>query len=130
MEFHYGEDVHACPTAGTMAPEIEAGKLEEVSEELWRDLEAGWLALQPSPKAHQLTRHHGSIYLSLYIYIYIYHLLFVFLYIYIYMCLSLSIYIYIYIYRDSERTSFAPPRGGERQHSEANEGTLTLRILP
>ena len=48
--------MHTCPAAGMMAPELVARKLEEVSVELWRGLEAGLLALRPLPKAQQLSK--------------------------------------------------------------------------
>ena len=51
MALHYGAGVTACPAAGVMAPELTAGKLDEVAEAAWADMEARLPTLEALPSA-------------------------------------------------------------------------------
>ena len=59
MEAHYGRGIGSCPAAGMMAPELIAGKLDEVIKEAWNDLVAALLSLPCLPHADTMENNTG-----------------------------------------------------------------------
>ena len=55
MQLHYGQGVRPCPMAGMLAPELIAGRLDDIQTTAWSNTEAELHTLPLLPKAHQLT---------------------------------------------------------------------------
>ena len=55
MERVYGIGVRACPCAGMLAPELAAGKLDEVFDTAFRDLHSQIYTIAPLPKASPMA---------------------------------------------------------------------------
>ena len=51
MELHFGEGIPACPRAGTRAPELATGKLDEMATTAFQSLQGDLQALPQLPKA-------------------------------------------------------------------------------
>ena len=56
LDAHCGPGVHMCPAAAIIAPELAAGRLEQLLRaDLWKGLELDLLTWQPLPKACLLS---------------------------------------------------------------------------